>query len=77
MTLPDRPSILLSTARASAPIPVVSPLTATYPNPALTITQKLDSTASQPVPQPKATLLIATLNPPTGRTNFETPKQKP
>jgi hypothetical protein len=75
LTLPNRLPMPLSTARASAPTAVVSPLTATHPNPALTLVQKLHLIASQSLWKLQPTLLTAAINPPCPRTNFETPKQ--
>jgi hypothetical protein len=75
LTLPDKLPMPLSTARASAPTAVVSPLTPAHLHPAPTFVKKLHPID---LPSPwklQPNLFTPAINPPCRRTDFETFKQ--
>ena len=73
LTLPNHPTIPLSTARASAPTAVVSSLASAHLNPALTFVNHPHLIASSELPKLPRTCFTAPSNPPTPRTNRESP----
>ena len=77
MTLPDRPIMPLSIARASAPTVVVSLLTVLYLKPPLTFVNYPHRIASFDLPTLSPTSFTSPLNPTLRRTNRESRMQNP
>jgi hypothetical protein len=77
LTLPNPPTMLLSTARASAPTAVVSPLTEIHLNPPLTLLNHPHLIASSDLPTLSSTSFTGPPNPPIRRTNRQSPMQNP
>ena len=77
MTLPNQPLMPLSTARASAPTPVVSPLTEIHLNPALTFQIHRYLITSSRLPTLPSTSFTSLPNQPLRRTNRESRMQNP
>ncbi len=77
MTLPDRPTMLLSTARASAPTAVVSRFTVLHLNPPLTFVNYPHRIASSDLLTLSPTSFTSPPNPTLRRTNRESRVQYP
>jgi hypothetical protein len=77
LTLLNHPTMLLSTARASAPTGVVSVLTEIHLNPPLTFLNYPHRTASSDLPTLSPTSFTSPLNPTLRRTNRESRMQNP
>jgi hypothetical protein len=77
LTLPNPPIKPLSTARASAPIAVVSLLTVLHLNPPLTFLKCPHRIASSDLPTLSPTSFTSPLNPTLPRTNRESRMQNP
>jgi hypothetical protein len=77
LTLPNHPTMPLSTAPASAPTAVVSVLTEIHLNPSLTFLNYLHRIASSDLPTLSPTSFTTPLNPTLRRTNRESRMQNP
>ena len=77
MTLLNHPTMLLSTARASAPTAVVSVLTEIHFNPPLTFVNYPQRIASSDLPTLSPISFTSSLNPTLRRTNRESRMQNP
>ena len=75
MTLPNQPFMPLSTARASAPTAVVSPLTEIHLNPALAFLIHRQLITSSHLPTLSSTSFTSLPNQPMRRTNRESRMQ--
>jgi len=75
LTLPNQPFMPLSTAPASAPTAVVSPLTEIHLNPALTFQIHRHLITSSRLPTLSSTSLTSPPNQPLPRTNHESRMQ--
>jgi hypothetical protein len=77
LTLPNLPTMPLSTARASAPTAVVSLLTEIHLNPPLTFVNYPHRIAASGLPTLSPTCFTSTPNPILRRTNGESRMQNP
>jgi hypothetical protein len=77
LTLPNRPTMLLSTARASAPRVVVSPLAAIHLNPPLTFLNHPPLIVALQLSKLLPIRLTTSPHPPARRTNRESRIQNP
>jgi hypothetical protein len=77
LTLPNQPSIPLSTARASAPTARVSPLTEIHLNPPLTFLNHPHLITSSDLPTLSSTSFTGPPHQPMRRTNRESRMQNP